>query len=84
MAIKNASEEELHQATRVLRRMLHNIMAYPKIYPSSEEALSKNANFDERLLEFLIIPRFLISREKINKLNKDEELQSNFEFLVLH
>lgn len=39
---------------------------------------------DERTYEFLIIPRFLISREKINRLNRDETLQKNFEFLVYH
>ena len=41
-------------------------------------------DYDERLVEFLILPRFLISREKINKLIKDEELQRNLIFLIVH
>ena len=36
----------------------------------------------QKILKFLIIPRFLISKEKINRLSRDEELQDNFVFLV--
>ena len=39
-------------------------------------------NIDERLIEFLIIPRFLISKDKVKRFVEDEELQKNFKILI--
>lgn len=30
------------------------------------------------------MPRFLISKEKIGRFGRDEQLQENFEFLIQH
>ena len=58
-AIKNANEYELKMATRAVSRMYNNIMNCPrKSNPSSH----RSGQVDERIIEFLIIPRFLISK----------------------
>ena len=87
--MKNSAETELEEVTKILKKMLDSIMSLPKISieknqsgQGPETPSSKGSEHDERFLEFIIIPRFLISKEKINKLIKDEELQRNFIFLV--
>lgn len=45
---------------------------------------SKGEKVDGRLVEFLIIPRFMISKDKLQRLADDETLQENFKFLISH
>ena len=63
-------------------KMHGNIFNSPPPISTSSSINSRTFEIDERVIEFLILPRFLISREKINRLWKDEELQENFQFLV--
>lgn len=59
--------------------MLRQLFSWPM---ASQDMMREGV--DERLIEFLIIPRFLISKEKIVKFINDENLQKNILFLVYH
>lgn len=59
-ALKNASVEELSSATKVVQSMLINILKSP--VKTEESELLKSDRTNERIIEFLIIPRFLISK----------------------
>ena len=61
-ALKNCSAEILERASNVLKDMLQTIMKMPR--KSKDEV-------DFRMVEFMIIPRFLISREKIRRFVAD-------------
>ena len=63
-ALKNSPINILEGASNILLSMLREIMKTAK---SKEE-------LDGRVAEFMIIPRFLISREKIRRLVADEGL----------
>lgn len=67
LALKNSSEADLKSITHASRRMFEAIFKMPRIYGDS----SSSEGVDGRILEFLIIPRFLISKEKLSKLSKD-------------
>ena len=66
-ALKNSIESDLKSMTNVSKRMFEAVFKMPRIYGES----SQNGSIDGRILEFLIIPRFLISKEKLSKLSKD-------------
>ena len=57
-ALKNSSQQDLTSLTAILRKIFTNIYQTHKYF--MEEEISKSQ--DGRILEFLIIPRFLISK----------------------
>ena len=73
-ALKNSPADLLEKASKILWSMFREIMKVPS--KSKEEV-------DGRVVEFMIIPRFLISREKIRRLVADEGLQEDLGRLVL-
>ena len=73
-ALKNSSQEDLASLTSILKKVFASICKVQKFF--IEEEICKNK--DGVILEFLIIPRFLISKEKISRICRDEQLQENF------
>ena len=61
---------DLKKITKVLYEMLQSIMCLT-VDPEMIRKVSPEEDVDERLIEFLIIPRFLISKDKLLKISTD-------------
>lgn len=82
--LQKTPEEDLRRVTKALFDMYNSVIRLPL----KDETMVREGNdgekVDERLIEFLIIPRFLISKDKLVKIADDERIQENFKFLICH
>lgn len=76
--LNRSSEKELEELTKALVVMYNNVKS--KSTSTYEKIAKKEDRYtiDEKEVDFLILPRFLISKEKMIKFLHDQEMQQRF------